>query len=306
MIRVDEMRLIAALEGAHSFTDVGRRLSLPKQTISRRIGEIEQLLATRLVERTTRAFRLTDAGRRYVTRCGEVARLADEVTQEMTGAAAKVTGTLRITADPLFADMFLPPILARFLGKHEGVNVELMSTSRFVDLVEEGFDVAFRVGALPDSALIAHRIAPARLVYVASPAYLARRGRPRSPEDVGRHACIALAPEGTQARWAFREREGDEVRWVRIEPRLRANGLAVARAAAIDGLGIANLPEFACASALASRELVRLWESRTASFGSINLVHPSKRLVPARVRAFVDLAVAELGKRDELRAHRDR
>jgi DNA-binding transcriptional LysR family regulator len=298
MLRVDEMRLIAALEGVASFTELGRRLGIPKQTISRRIAEVEERLALRLVERTTRAFRLTEVGRRYVERCGEVTRLADEVAREMAGAAAQVTGTLRVTADPLFGELFLPPIVARFVRAHPKADVDVMATSRFVDLVEEGFDVAFRVGALPDSSLIAHRIAPADMAYVASPAYLRRAGRPRTPEQLATHACIALAPEGTTARWAFLE--GDAVRWVPIRPRIRVNALALARSSVLDGLGIANLPRFACARALEKGKLVQLFESRTAAFGAIHLVHPSKRLVPARVQAFVAIALEELGARPEL------
>ena len=292
------MHLIAALEGAQSFTEVGLRLAIPKQTISRRIAEIEERLSLRLVERTTRAFRLTEVGRRYVARCGEVARLADEVTQEMAGVAAEVTGTLRVTADPLFGELFLPSVVARFLRAHPAADVEVMLTSRVVDLVEEGFDVTFRVGALPDSSLIAHRIAPARMLYVASQAYLRRRGRPRSPDELAAHQCIALAPEGSLARWAFRE--GETVRWVRIQPRLRVNGLALARSAALDGLGITNLPHFACAREIAKGKLVTLFEGLGASFGGIHLVHPSKRLVPARVRSFVTIALEELGQRREL------
>src|SRR5262249_46190581 len=157
-----------------------------------RIAELEVELGLRLVDRTTRAFRLTDAGRRYAERCAEIVRLADEATDDVRGQSAEITGTLRVTADPLLGELFLPPIIAAFLRAHPKVAVDAVLTSRFVDLVEEGFDVAVRVGELSDSSLAAQSVGPARLVYVASPSYLRVRGTPRSPSDLAEHDCVAL------------------------------------------------------------------------------------------------------------------
>jgi DNA-binding transcriptional LysR family regulator len=299
MVRLDDMRLAAALADAGSFTAVGERLEMPKQTVSRRVAALEAELGLRLVDRTTRAFRLTDAGRRYAERCAEILRLADEAADEARGQGAEVTGTVRVTADPLLGELFLPPIVTAFLAAYPKAGVDAVLTSRLVDLVEEGFDVAFRVGELRDSSLVAQTIAPARLVYVASPRYLRARGTPRSPGDLAGHDCIALAPEGSAARWAFAE--AGEVRWLRVAARVRVNSLAMARQAALDGLGITNLPRFACAGDIADGRLVPLLGAETGAFGAIHVVHPSRRLVPARVRAFVTLAVQALRARPELR-----
>jgi DNA-binding transcriptional LysR family regulator len=299
MLRLEDMRLAAALTDAESFTAVGKRLGVPKQTVSRRIAEMEAELGLRLVERTTRAFRLTDGGRRYAERCAEIMRLADEAADEARGQSGEIAGTLRITADPLLGELFLPPIIAAFLRAHPKAAVDAVLTSRFVDLVEEGIDVGLRVGGLPDSSLVAQTIAPARLVYVASARYLRSRGTPRSPHDLAGHDCVALAPEGSAVRWAFVE--AGEIRWVRVAARVRVNSLAMAKHAALEGLGVANLPLFACARELEERRLVPLLRAETAAFGGIHVVHSSKRLVPARVRAFVTMAVDALRARPELR-----
>jgi DNA-binding transcriptional LysR family regulator len=165
-------------------------------------------------------------------------------------------------------------------------------TSRRVDLIEEGLDVAFRIGALPDSSLVATKVADARLAFVAAPAYLRRRGRPRAPADLAGHDCVALVPEGTAPRWAFAD--GDGVRWLPIQPRLQLNHLGLALQAALSGLGIANLPLFACAEALRAGTLRAVLQEHAAAFGGIYVVHVSRRVTPARVRRFVELAAARL------------
>jgi DNA-binding transcriptional LysR family regulator len=282
--RLDDMRLAAALVSASSFTDLASKLSMPKQTVSRRIGALEDAIGVRLVDRTTRTFRVTAVGRGYAERCAEIVRLAEEVQRTVRGEATDVAGTLRVTADPLFGEEFLPPIIEAFARKHPQVLVDVTLTSRQVNLVDEGFDVAFRVGSPGDPSLVATKIADAELVFVASPGYLRLRGTPKSPRELSRHDCIALAPEGAPVRWAF----GDK--WVSISPRIRVNHLGLALAAARAGLGIANIPSFALTDKL------RVIFS-PAVFGGIYLVHASRKLTVARTRAFRDIALRELRRR---------
>lgn len=312
-ISLDDMRLVGALAAASNFTEAGRALGLPKQTVARRVARLEEGLGVRLAQRSTRAFRLTALGRAYAERCAELARSADEINRAVRGEATDVAGTLRVTADPLFGEIFLPALIARFAEEHPAVRVDAVLTSRTVDLVDEGFDVAFRIGAPPEGSLVATRIADAAMVFVASPAYLARHRRaPRAPEDLAAHDCIALAPEGGAARWAFRAEArgtaavgkrragGVDVRWVAIAPRVRVNHLGLAREAAKSGLGIANLPAFAAAEAIARGELVEVLGDRAAPFGGIFVVSPTRRFVTPRLRAFRELAVRDLGARPEL------
>jgi DNA-binding transcriptional LysR family regulator len=218
----------------------------------------------------------------------------------MRGEGTEITGTLRVTADPLFGEHFLPPLIAAFSSAHPAVRIDVTLTSRYIDLVDEGFDLAFRVGAPGDASVVATRVADATMVFVASAGYARSRGLPRAPAGVNEHDCIALAPEGAPVRWAFRE--GGEVRWAPIAARLRVNHLGLARQAALEGLGIANLPYFACSEDIRRGALRLVLERYVAPFGAIYVVHPPRRLVTPRTRAFRDLALEHLRGRDELRA----
>ena len=145
--RLDDMRLASELLAASSFTELARKLAMPKQTVSRRIAALESALGVRLVDRTTRTFRLTAVGRGYAEKCGEIVRQAEELQRTVRGESTEIAGTLRITADPLFGEQFLSPIIAAFARAHPSVVVEVTLTNRHVNLIEEGFDVAFRVGS---------------------------------------------------------------------------------------------------------------------------------------------------------------
>jgi len=292
--RLGDMRLIAELTSARNFTDVARRLTVPKQAVARRVAELESTLGVRLVDRTTRTFRLTALGRGYAERCAEVVRLADEVNRTIRGEATDVSGTLRVTADPLFGEQFLPPIVAAFARAHPRVRVDVVLTSRYVDLIEEGFDVAFRVGTPGDTSLVATKVADAALVFVASPKYLRKRGTPRAAADLAEHDSIALAPEGAPPRWMFRDG------WSPITPRVRVNHLGLARTAALEHLGIANLPYFACSDDVRKGALRIVLREITVPFGAIYVVHPTRRLITPRTRAFREIALAQLRERPEL------
>jgi DNA-binding transcriptional LysR family regulator len=287
--RLDDMRLAAELLSANSFTDLAHRLAMPKQTVSRRIALLESALGVRLVDRTTRTFRLTSVGRGYGEKAAEIVRQAEELQRTVRGEATDIAGTLRITADPLFGEQFLSPIIASFAKAYPAVVVDVTLTNRQVNLIEEGFDVAFRVGSPGDPSLAATRIADAELLLVASPKYIKKRGLPKKPEDLARHQLIALAPEGTPARWSF---EGG---WLPIAPRIRVNSMKLARDAALDGFGITNLPSFACAEHIRKKQLRVVLDA--SSFGGIFLVTASRKLLVARTRAFRELALSALRKR---------
>ena len=290
MVRLDDMRLFAAIAEAGSLTAAARALAIPKQTLSRRLVELEETLGVELARRTTRSLTITDVGRAYAARCAEISRLADEANRAAASQLHVVAGILRVTADHGFGDTFLPPLVTAYLRAHPDVDVDVTLTSRKVDLLEEGFDVAFRVGPPPDvTYLAATRLGPAQLWTVAAPAYLDERGTPRTVADLSGHDCIALVPGEGPAVWPLVV--DGRMRLVPVSPRLRVNGLAMARNAALGGLGLAHLPQFAAAPAVADGRLVRVLEDASPEVGGVNVVYPHSRLLAPKVSEFVALAV---------------
>ena len=295
MVRLDDMRLFAAVAEAGSLSGAARTLQMPKQTVSRRLAALEETLGVELARRTTRRVAITDVGRAYAARCVEVVHLADEANQAAASQLSRVTGTLRITADNTFGETFLPPLVAAYLQVHADVDVEVVLTSRKVDLVEEGFDVAFRVGPPPNvSHLAATRLGPARLWTVATPGYIAARGTPSAPSDLAEHDCVALVPNPRQAAWPFAF--DSQIRMVPVAARVRVNGLAMARHTALAGLGVAHLPEFAAAADVAEGRLVRLLTPFTPEVGGVHVVYPHTRLLAPKVSEFVATAVTRFDR----------
>lgn len=295
-IKIEDMRFFARVAEAGSFTAAARLLGVPKQTLSRRVAELEQDLGVQLLHRTTRRLHLTEVGAAYAERCAVIARLADEANQAVTDAQQVPRGVLRVTADPVLGEAFVTGLVVEYAGRWPEVHVDVTLTRRRIDLAEEGFDIAFRIGRVEDPALTATRLGPARVRYCASPAYLARRGTPARPEDLREHECILVVPDGAPAsapvRWPFRGRRGSTL--VPVSGRLRCNSFAMAHAAALGGLGIAIFPEFACADDLRRKRLVSVLDDQVEDVGAVWLVHPTTRYLTARVRSFVELALERL------------
>ena len=286
-IRLEDMRLFATVAEAKSFTGAARLLGMPKQTVSRRMAELERALGVDLMHRTTRKLRLTDAGAAYAQRCGEIARLAEEANRAASDVHEVPRGTLRITADPVFGDAFLAALVNEYAARWPETRVEVVLTRRRVDLIEERFDAAFRVGRPDDGALTAIELGAARVLYCASPAYVARRGAPSKPAELADHDCLVVS-DGGPMRWPVPASRGTTL--VSVSARLVFSSLSMAHAAASAGLGVALFPEFVCADDLRHRRLVQGLGKSAVDVGSIWLLYPGARFVPARVRAFVELA----------------
>lgn len=294
-VRIDDMRLFAELAEAGSLTSAADRLGMPKQTVSRRLSELETALGVQLAQRTTRRLRLTDVGRVYAVRCREVARLADEANRAATAVADdEPRGTLRVTADPTFGEAFLPGLSAEFLAQYPQVRLEVALTNRYVDLIDEGFDLAFRVGRLEDSSLIVRRLGPARLLCCAAPEYLEQRGTPADPTALAEHDCIELSPHRGPSRWPFRGADG-RIQTIAVTGRIQVDSLPMARRVAQAGLGIANLPAFACTPDVESGRLQTVLDPWTVDVGGVHVVYPPQRFLAPRVRRFVDLAIERFG-----------
>ena len=282
------MRLFARVAEAGSFTKAARELGMPKQTLSRRIAELEEALDVQLLHRTTRKLTPTEVGAAYALRCAEVVRLADDATRAVTDARAVPSGTLRITADPVFGEAFLPSLVVEYGRAWPSVELEVVLTRRKVDLVEEGFDVAFRVGRTEHKGLTSTVLRPAQVRYCCSPTYAKARGLPTTPAELSKHECVLVLHEGEPVRWPFVGPRGLELQ--AVNGRVRTNSFALAREAALGGLGIAIFPDFTCREDLSKRRLVRVLDDFAPEVGGVALVHPAARYLSARVKAFVDLA----------------
>ena len=277
---------------------------MPKQTVSRRVAELERVLGVQLLHRTTRRVRVSEVGAAYAARCAEIARIAGEANRAVRDARETPSGTLRITADPVFGEAFVGGLVIEYARRWPDVRVEVVLTRRRVDLVEEGFDVAFRVGVVDEATLGGFCLGPARVRYCASPAYLAKRGAPSTPHDLSRHDCIVVASEGAENRWPFASKKG--LGMVPVAGRLRVTSFAMAHAAALAGLGIAIFPEFACAEDVSTRRLVPVLDAHRVDVGGVWVLYPMRRFLPARVSAFVDVTRERFGRELPLKTARTR
>jgi len=291
MTRLDDMRLFARLAEIGSLSGTARALGTTKQTVSRRLAELEQSLGVELARRTTRSLTLTDVGRAYAARCAEVTRLAEEANRAAASHLGVVSGALRITADNTFGETFLPTVITEYLEQHPAVQVQVLLTSRKLDMLEEGLDVAFRIGAPPDVGhLAATRLGPARLCIVAAPAYLQRHPPPERLDDLQQHACISVVPSLRHRGWPVLV--DGTIRLVSVPARLEVNGLAMGRQAALAGAGIALLPEFAVRADVDAGLLIPLLQPHTPEVGGVHIVYPHSRLLAPKVSEFVALAVS--------------
>ena len=286
-IRLEDMKLFARVAEAKSFTAAARILGMPKQTVSRRVAELERALGVQLLHRTTRRLHLSDAGAAYAERCAEVVRIAADANRAVADTQQVPRGRLRVTADPVFGEAFLPDLVFEFARQWPEIEIDVVLTRRRVDLVEEGFDVAFRVGHVDDASLSGFNLGPARVRYCASPSYIARRGAPETPDDLKSHDCILVSSVAGPVRWPFRGSKGATM--VPVSGRFQFSSHAMARDAALAGLGIAIFPEFACAQDVRRKRLVAVLEDRGVDVGAVWLIHAARRFLPARVRAFAEL-----------------
>ncbi|MGE0328361.1 MAG: LysR family transcriptional regulator [Polyangiaceae bacterium] len=280
-----DMLAFAAVAEHGSFSGAARSLGIPKQTLSRRVARLEAQLNVRLLQRTTRQMSLTSVGQSYAARCQEIARLSAEANALAIDSEAHPRGKLRVTADPLLGEAFVAPLVGAYLELFGDAQSELLLTSRKVDLVQEGFDVAFRVGSLADSDLIGQRLGSAKVRYCAAPSYAGCR-RLKTPEDLAQCACLAVHHSGPLS-WPFPQ--GNTLTPVQIQPRLSSTSFNAVRDATLAGLGVALLPEFACAPLLEAG-LLRDVLGHSLEVGSIWLLHTQRGLLAPRVTEFLRLA----------------
>lgn len=253
---------------------------------------LERRLGMRLLNRTTRRQSLTDFGRVYYQRCQDILRLVAETDAQALASHAVPRGRLRITAPVSFGAERLMPALGDYLARYPDVEIDLALNDRTVDLVEDGFEAAFRIGHLPDSGLIARALAPYRMLICASPDYLARHGEPRRPADLSTHQCLAFQLSAGAA-WRMTGPEGDAR--IDVAGRVRVNNGQALRVAALNGLGIIMQPEALLAGDLAAGRLVRLLPDHEMPSRPMHIVYLRDRHMSAKLRSFIDFAVARFG-----------
>lgn len=275
-----------------SFVGAARDLGISQSGVSNAIARLEQRLGVRLLARTTRRVNLTEDGAAYFERCRLVLSNLEEAELVLRKAGTEPVGRLHVDMPVAFGRLKVVPRLGAFQARYPEIELVLTFRDRYIDLVEEGVDIAVRFGPLPDSTLIARRFAETRFQVVASPAYLARAGRPRVIEDLKRHTCLVLAQRGGPPReWRFRRRKRD----IRLPPPWRmsfSDGAAIC-AAACAGYGIAQMHDYYTDGPIAAGELEPVLEHFRAGADAISLVYPQTRHLSPKVRAFIDFMTAK-------------
>src|SRR5262245_39824491 len=281
---LNEMLVFARVVEAGSFAAAAGALGMPKSTVSRKVSKLEERLKSRLLQRTTRKLSLTDVGRTYYDYCARIVSEVEDAERAVSNLQETPRGLLRVTA-PINLP-FLGPILRRLLKRDPEVRIDLVCTARRVDLIEEHFDLGIRAGALADSTMIARSLGTATWFLVATPAYLKKRGRPRSPEDLKQHDCLLFARASGGAD--LRLEKGDRSMQLDLSARLAVTDTDILHAAATAGLGIALLPAFRCVEDLRARRLERVLRDWNPPATPIQVVYPSARHISPKVKFFVD------------------
>ncbi len=284
--RIEHIVGFVAVAEAGSLTAAARRLGLSKSVVSRRLSDLEDSLGVRLVNRSTRRLGLTEAGLQFHERCRRILAELDAAAEEAAAGTADLAGTLRVAAPMSFGTQHLAPAVVAFLVAHPRVDITLDLDDRQHDLVQEGIDVAVRIGRLADSALVARRLTSMRLITCASPAYLESAGRPDHPRDLAGHRCVVYSNVAAGAEWQF-QIDGAP-RSVRVGGPLRVNNGELLMCAARAGLGIARVPSFLAAPLLRTGELVPLLEAYQLAPIGVHAVYPGHRHLASKTRAFID------------------
>jgi DNA-binding transcriptional LysR family regulator len=297
MDRTDAAAVFVEVAERGSFAEAARRFRRSPAAVTRAIAELEARLGVRLLNRTTRAVSVTEAGQRFLAGAKRVLADLDEIERAAAGEGRAPRGELRVTAPILFGRLHVLPIVLEFLGRFPDVSVALTLLDRPIDLVEEGLDVALRIGVLAESSAIASRVGALHRIVVASPDYLARQGTPRAPAEIGAHAVIAFAGMFGTERWVFQD-GGDEAS-VAIEPRLVVTTAEAAVDAARAGFGLTRVLSYQAADDIDRGSLRRVLTAYEGDELPIHLLHPGGRHPPPKLRAFLDFAMPRLRQRSE-------
>jgi len=292
MDRLTSMSVFVRIVAHGSFAGAARELRLSPAGVSKHVLALEQSLGVRLLNRTTRRISLTEVGAGVHERYVRILEEIDEVENCAGALQTTPRGMLRIVSSVSFGISHLPALIADYLTLYPDVSIDLVLNDRIVDLIEEGFDLAVRVGHLADSSLIARRLAPVRFVLCTSPQYLTQHEPPERPSDLQRHDCVIYTLREAHGDWRFRGPDGDE-EVVSISGRLRANNGNILRKAVLRGRGIGLAPTFLVGKDITAGRLVPLLPRYTPVESDLAVVFPHRRQLSAKVRSFVDFLTAQ-------------
>ncbi|HHF0484177.1 LysR family transcriptional regulator [Vibrio diabolicus] len=270
-----------------SFSAAARHMSLTKSVVSKRIAKLEQELGVQLLYRTTRTLTLTEAGRAFFTHAKAVYQAVATAEESIVGLGKNLSGNIKVSVPTISGELILPQVINEFNQKYPDINIDMDLDNRFVDIVNERFDLAIRTGVLPDSSLIARKLVDANWIICASPQYLAKHGIPKQPQALDKHNCLVYSYQETGAReWAFKE--GDEVYQITVDGNLCTNNSSVLRNVALLGQGIIYVPRVLVYEDLKQGRLIQLFKDETAKCLGIYAVYPYTRQQPEKIKIFID------------------
>lgn len=295
MDKIETMRAFVAVAQDQSFTAAGRRLGLSTKLVSKYVQHLESQLRTQLFNRTTRSVSLTDVGAAYLERCRPILEQMDELDDLVRERQGALAGPIRLTAPTGFGSTKLTEALIPFLQAHPDVELDMKLTDTRVAVVEEGLDLAIRIGALRDSSLISRKLADMPLVLSASPDYLNRHGRPRSPEALATHTCLVNSNQQEPNTWRFYRNGKDHS--LRLHGAVTSNSPGALAQMTIGGLGIAMSPLYPVEAALSEGRLERVLPDYSTDTYGVYALYPPNRHLTRRLRALIDHLAAEFSAR---------
>ncbi len=291
MTTISDFDIFARVARAGNMSAAGREIGISPAVVSKRISLLEERLGARLFQRTTRQLTLTETGEGYFKRVLEILKLVEEADEFVSQRNTGPRGSLKITAPTCFSRFHVAPHLSEFVARYPQIQLDMVLTDNFVDIIRDGFDVAIRIGELPDSSLVARKLAPDTRVICAAPAYLAAAGMPKSLDDLAKHNCLSA---GAQDVWRLEGPEG--LRNVRVKGNIRSNSAELVREALVAGLGLGLRSIWEIGPELESGTLKAvLPQYRGSSHVAIYAVYPSREFMPTKVSAFVDFLAEKYG-----------
>lgn len=286
---LDDALVFTRVVECHSFTSAALTLNMQKSTVSRRIAQLESRLGVRLLNRTTRKLHLTEVGQAYYERCRQIMQEFAEAEQAIMQLQREPTGLLRVTSPIEFGQLFLGGVVGEFMCRYPAIHVEVELTTRVVNPVEEGVDIAIHRGRPQDSSLVARSMLASPRQLYASPAYIAQYGMPERPEDLSAHRCIQTLMDGAR-KWHFHEPQLS----VTINPVMTVNNITFAREAALAGAGIINVPAFIAEPFVEEGTLCRVLDGTVLPSTELYALYPSRRFQAMKVKAFIDFMIERL------------
>ena len=286
------MSILVAAVDAGSLSAAARKLGTPLATVSRKVSDLEGHLRTRLLTRSNRQLALTDAGRAYIAACRRILEEVGEAERAATGEYSAPKGHLTLSAPIVFGRLHVLPVVTKFLDAYPEIDIRLMLADRMINLVEEHVDAAIRIGSLADSSMTAIKVGEIRRVVCGSPAYLRKRGRLRKPADLAAHDCVTFEGLQSPEQWLFGVGKAQQA--VEIHSRLAVNTAEAAIDAAVSGLGVTRVFSYQVAAALEAGTMALALADFEPPPVPVSLIHAGDRLLPLKLRAFLDFAAPRL------------